>query len=48
MNFILLKWICSIFICLKIGFRKESVHIEIAINNYFGNLKKKPELKIFQ
>lgn len=43
MNFILLKWIC-----LKIGFRKESVHIEIAITNYFGNLKKNPELKIFQ
>lgn len=49
MNFIQLKWISSIFICLKTGFRKESIHNEIAISNFFfGNLKKKPELKIFQ
>lgn len=46
MNFILLKWIYSIFICLKIGFRKESVHIEIAIT-FLEILKKNLNLKYF-
>lgn len=48
MNFIQLKWISSIFICLKTGFRKESIHNEIAMSNFLSEiLKKNLNLKYF-